>query len=240
MRWTKRRIFMSIWLLFVLCVNIWYWHSFRAKGVSANVFQSDGRVAVEVTTDLMTFTPNDGYSKVFLFYPGAFVDPKAYAPLCRTIAAQGYKSILIKMPWRVALWGYNKPKQLGLCADTSKQYILAGHSQGGRMAAQFVYENPGVIDKLILMATTHPREIDLSKCHIEIMKLYASEDGVASTRDVDANRSKLPATARFFLIEGGNHSQFGYYGFQLGDNRASLSRMEQQTIIAENILAFIR
>jgi hypothetical protein len=30
------------------------------------------------------------------------------------------------------------------------------------------------------------------------------------------------------VIDGGNHSQFGYYGFQLGDHRATVSRAEQQ------------
>lgn len=74
------------------------------------------------------------------------VDPKAYVPLCRKIADNNIKVYLIKMPWGLASKGYNIPKELNLFSDTTKTYILAGHSQGAKMAGQFVYENPNLID----------------------------------------------------------------------------------------------
>ena len=128
---------------------------------------------------------------------------------------------------------------MGMLSDSTKNYILAGHSQGGKMAAQFVYENPGLIDRLILLGTTHPRDINLSSSEIPVLKLYGSNDGVASAGKVLANKSNLPSTAKYIEIEGGNHSQFGYYGFQLGDSRADITREEQQSIILEEILHFI-
>jgi predicted esterase len=66
------------------------------------------------------------------------------------------------MPWRLPNYGYNNPKDLGIFNDTSKQYILAGHSKGAAMASQFLYENPTLVDKLILMGSTHPKRINLS------------------------------------------------------------------------------
>ncbi len=42
--------------------------------------------------------------------------------------------------------------------------------------------------------------------------------------DINKNKSKLPLTTKYVLIEGANHSKFGYYGFQLGDNKASIAR----------------
>jgi len=54
------------------------------------------------------------------------------------------------------------------------------------------------------------------------------------------NKSKLPETTKFVLIQGANHSQFGYYGFQLGDNKADISREKQQQDILDNILSFIK
>jgi pimeloyl-ACP methyl ester carboxylesterase len=42
-------------------------------------------------------------------------------------------------------------------------HILAGHSQGVSMVGQFVYENPDLIDKLILIGTSHPPDISLAK-----------------------------------------------------------------------------
>ena len=135
--------------------------------------------------------------------------------------------------------GHNIPKELNLFGDTSKTYILAGHSQGGKMAAQFVYENPNLIDKLILIGTTHPRDISLSNSSIPIMKIYGSDDGVADEESIMQNKPKLPSATTFVRIEGANHAQFGYYGFQLGDNSATISREQQQTETLKNILEFI-
>ena len=43
-----------------------------------------------------------------------------------------------------------------------------------------------------------------------------------------ANAGKLPPHTKWVTIDGGNHSQFGYYGFQLGDRSATISREAQQ------------
>lgn len=41
-------------------------------------------------------------------------------------------------------------------------------------------------------------------------------------------------------IEGGNHSNFGYYGFQNGDGKSLISREEQHKEVAERLDDFIR
>jgi pimeloyl-ACP methyl ester carboxylesterase len=144
------------------------------------------------------------------------------------------------MPWRLASQGYNLPKELKLFADTSKNYILAGHSLGAKMAAQFVYENPSLIDKLVLIGTTHPRDISLANSKIPILKIYGSNDGVADEESIIKNKSKLPATTKFVKINGANHSQFGYYGFQLGDNSATIGREQQQSETVQHIIEFVQ
>jgi pimeloyl-ACP methyl ester carboxylesterase len=144
------------------------------------------------------------------------------------------------MPWRLASRGYNMPKELHLFDDSTKIYILAGHSQGAKMAGQFVFENPTLISKLILIGTTHPRDISLANSEIPILKIYGSKDGVANEKSIIDNKSKLPETAKFVKIEGANHAQFGYYGTQLGDNTATISRQQQQEETLKSIMEFIR
>jgi hypothetical protein len=41
-------------------------------------------------------------------------------------------------------------------------------------------------------------------------------------------------------IDGGNHSQFGSYGFQPGDWPATISRAEQQRLTREATLEMLR
>lgn len=155
---------------------------------------------VEENSNFFLFTPVKPYKEVLIFYPGAMVDPKAYVPLCRKIADHNIKVYLIKMPWRLASKGYNKPKELHLFKDTTKTYILSGHSQGAKMAAQFVYENPSLIDKLILIASTHPRDISLATREIPTMKIYGSRDGVANETSIMSNKAKLPANTEFTIV----------------------------------------
>jgi hypothetical protein len=91
-----------------------------------------------------------------------------------------------------------------------------------------------------LIATTHPRDIDLSKLDIPVMKISGSRDGVAGMEDILNNKSKLPPATNYVVIEGANHAQFGYYGFQLGDNKATIGRAKQQQVTLDTILAFIK
>lgn len=233
------KILKRIWLIGGIAFIGWLIYSMHAQGVESACFQSNSKVKVEDDDDFISFSPKEKSSNVLIFFPGALVDVDAYAPLCRQLAENGIKTYLIKMPWRQAKLGYNKIKDLKILSDTSLTYTLAGHSQGAKVAAQFVYENPGLINKAVLLATTHPRDIDLSDSRTQFIKIYGSRDGVAKENDVEANKGKLPETTVYKRIEGANHSQFGYYGFQLGDQSASISREEQHRIVLSSILQFI-
>ncbi|MFC7523055.1 alpha/beta hydrolase [Parapedobacter sp. GCM10030251] len=238
-KWTLRRILRAIWIAGGLGFMSWLLYSYQSRGVNAHWLEDSTTVSVQRTGDFFSFSPTGYYDRVMLFYPGAMVDPRAYVPLCRQIADRGVKVYLIRMPWRMAMYGYNKPIELNLLADTTKTYIPAGHSQGAKMAARFVYEHPGLIDKLVLIGTTHPRDISLSDRTLPVLKIYGSKDGVAEEADILANRGNLPATAEVARIEGANHAQFGYYGFQFGDSHATISRAEQQAKTLQHILGFI-
>lgn len=106
-----------------------------------------------------------------------------------------------------------------------RNYVIGGHSQGGKMAAQFVYENPTIFRGLFLMGTSHPRDIDLSSQNLPCIKLYAENGGLASVKEVMDNKNKLPKAAKLILIKGGNHLQFGYLGKLLMDNSNSFNNL---------------
>jgi pimeloyl-ACP methyl ester carboxylesterase len=121
---------------------------------------------------------------------------------------------------------------------TNGKYIIGGHSQGAKMASQFVYENPGVITGLFLLGTSHPRDFDLSDRSIPTIKLYGELDGLASVSEVMENKNKLPKNADLIEIKGGHHSQFGYLGKLLTDESANIDLVEQQQITVEKLTDF--
>ncbi|MCE7039431.1 alpha/beta hydrolase [Dyadobacter sp. CY312] len=229
-----------IWVFLGLCFTAWLLYSMQAHGVDEDDLKSDTQVSVRDMDDFIHFSPAKNSPEVLMFYPGALVAPEAYVPLCHKLAENGIETYLIKMPWRQAKYGYKKIKDLGLLKDKNKKYLLAGHSQGAKMVAQFVHENPGQIDKAILLATTHPRDIDISNTTTKMLKIYGDRDGVADEKDVIANKNKLPVSTHFVKIEGANHSQFGYYGFQLGDRSSGIPREQQQQITLSTMLQFIQ
>jgi hypothetical protein len=57
---------------------------------------------------------------------------------------------------------------------------------------------------------------------------------------LDETSVNLPADTEFYIIEGGNHAQFGDYGFQKGDNIADISLEEQLDLITNKMLDFLR
>jgi pimeloyl-ACP methyl ester carboxylesterase len=89
---------------------------------------------------------------------------------------------------------------------------------------------------LVLIGTSHPRDVDLSALTVPVTKVVGTRDGLASPAEVEANRAKLPLTTRWVWIQGGNHSQFGWYGFQPGDRRATISAAAQREAMVAAVL----
>jgi len=228
-KWTIKKIIRTVWITGGVIFIAWLFYSYQAHDVAKKFFQNSETMNVEENSEFFLFTPTSPSKEVLIFYPGAMVDPKAYVPLCRKIVDSNIKVYLIKMPWRLASNGYNKPKELHLFNDRTKTYILSGHSQGAKMAAQFAYENPALINKLILIATTHPRDISLAGSKIPIMKIYGSKDGIADEKSIMDNKTKLPATTKFIRIDGANHAQFGYYILQVSIRRQQSSDLQRTT-----------
>jgi len=80
------------------------------------------------------------------------------------------------------------------------------------------------------VGTSHPRDFSLAESTLLVTKILGTRDGVAPIERSEENRHLLPATSRWVLIEGGNHSQFGWYGFQPGDHFATIDRDRQQEL----------
>jgi hypothetical protein len=57
---------------------------------------------------------------------------------------------------------------------------------------------------------------------------------------VEANKRLLPNEVHFVAISGGNHAQFGWYGGQVGNGEATISREAQQAQVVEVTLALLR
>lgn len=242
---SKKRKYIHLFLIvFWGSVITWMFSEMQATGLDESVLESDANIEVAFTANHIIFTPKTYTDSVaVLFYPGALVEPVAYAPLARSLAKQGYPVFIQPIPLRLAFTDRLEQKAFETTKQTFSEYskihnwVISGHSKGGSMATKFAHKYPESISGMLLVGTSHPREIDLSFLKVPVTKVSASEDGLASPEEIKQFSSNLPDHTNFVMIEGGNHSQFGYYGFQLGSGTATISRNKQQ---AELITAAIQ
>ena len=219
---------------------------FRAQDLPPDTFTTTAQIRVTETDTHIRFAPSSEASIGWMLLPGCPADPRAYGPLARAIAARGIASVIVKVPYRCAPWPQHAAELrrrvqevIALCGDC--RWTLAGHSRGARHVLEIARTVPArTIASLVLMASTHPRDDDYSSLPMPVLKIMASEDGVAPVETARAGLSRLPLATRFEVIDGGNHSQFAYYGFQLFDGSACISRQEQHARIVMQLMSWLR
>jgi pimeloyl-ACP methyl ester carboxylesterase len=243
--WARiKRVWIALALTATVVFVTWSAVAFRANGAARDALHSDGTVRVAVFDGGRRFEPVSAAAArpALLFFPGGMVDPVAYAPLARAIAVAGYPVTVLHLPRRGALGGADDPDLFARAraimgtARVASRWVVAGHSRGAVVASQLASERPRGMAGLVLIGTTHPRDVDLSGLREPVTKIVGTRDGIARPAAVEANRHLLPASTRWVRIEGGNHSQFGWYGFQPGDRRATVSAEQQRTTTVSAVL----
>ena len=200
----------------------------------------DSTETVTVVDDRpITFTPVDATSTGLIIYPGAFVEPHSYAPAAHALANDGAFVAIVPMPLSLAILGSNRAD--GVIEDHPEvtDWVIAGHSLGGVMAARYTSNHPEAIDGLALWASYPEDGVDLSSWNGETTSIFGTLDGLTKVTDIEDSRARLPSSTEFVAIEGGNHAYFGWYGAQRGDNSATITREDQQRIIIDATAAVI-
>ena len=182
---------------------------------------------VDVTeNNFISFTPeNTTATTGLIIYPGAKVEPEAYAPLANKIAQAGYEVIITPMPLNFAIFDSNAADEVISKFPNIKNWVISGHSLGGVMAAKYASENSNI--KGVIFYASYPQGDELKNSNIKVTSIYGSLDGVADLEKIIGSKDLLPTSTTFVEITGGNHAQFGSYGEQSGDNPAEISADDQ-------------
>ena len=233
----KRQKKIRIWLIpagiIVLLAAIFLIYAgqyYRADTFALSMLESDEKVSV-MPTDYGWLFDGPSEDEALIFYPGAKVEETAYAPLMHRIAEYGMDVCLVKMPFRFAFLGMNKADRVVEMYDYDHWYI-GGHSLGGAMAAVYAAENSGQLTGVIFLAAYPTKSLDES---LRVVTIYGSEDRVLNPDKMSEGEQYMPEEHEEYVIEGGNHAQFGNYGKQSGDGDAAISADEQQRLTAARI-----
>ncbi len=202
--------------------------SYPAHQDAWDALESDEWVTVEQVDDLTAFLPeNPSSDSAIAFYPGAKVEPEAYAPLLRLLAEQGVASVLVSMPSDLAVLAPKKGDRALDEFDQLGPWYAAGHSLGGAMAATWFSKRLDTLEGLALLAAYPGGGTDLSTAKHPVVSITASNDRVLDAEKWKERKANLPDDTLYVDIEGGNHAGFGAYGPQDKDGRATLPAEEQ-------------
>jgi pimeloyl-ACP methyl ester carboxylesterase len=199
--------------------------------------QSDDVVEV-VPGGWVTFRPKGEIPDTgLILYPGARVDPRSYAPAAYEIAKVGYLVVIPSTTLNLAVFSPDVADEVIARYPNVQHWVIAGHSLGGTMAAQYADTHPDAVEALVLWAAYPPSANDLSDSDLKTLSIYGTRDMDVET--IESRKSMLPPDTTWVVIDGGNHGQFGWYGSQPGDNDATITRAEQQRQIVEATIAFL-
>ncbi len=181
----------------------------------------------------------DGPSEIdaLIFYPGGKVEETAYAPFLRLLAEEGLDVCLVRMPFHLAVFGIDRADRILASEkyDYTRWYV-GGHSLGGAAAAMFASKHEELSG--VILCAAYPTK-PLFKEDLELV-IYGSEDGVMNRDRLADGTQYATDHVKEYVIEGGNHAQFGNYGVQSGDGEAAVSAAEQQEAAAAFIIENIR
>jgi len=192
------------------------------KGVSVN-YAFDG---------VLEFIPDEPKAGL-VFYPGANIDYRCYAPLMAKLAKKGFLCILPSPSFDFILMSTNVGVKLKHQYPETDTWYIGGHSLGGVTAAMCIASNPDEFKGLFLLAAYSTK--DLSGSGKQVVSIYGSNDGVLNLAKYEENKKNLPPHTMETVIAGGCHSYFALYGHQDGDGQPTITRDQQICITADAI-----
>lgn len=243
-----RRVWITLGLGATAVFVAWSLIAYRADREAREAWGPTEAVrVVEPRAGLREFTPRtrDRPEVRLVFFPGALVDPMAYAPLMQAVAEAGYGATLVALPRRGAFGGAESEELVRRVSAAlrpsaeGQRIVVGGHSRGGVVASSVVASRASSVHGLVLIGTSHPRDVDLSGFDGPVAKIVGTRDGLASESEVRTNAPLLPPQTEWTWIDGGNHSQFGWYGFQPMDRRARIGEAEQRAIMIDGVLRLL-
>lgn len=222
-RWLQGMVLI---LLLAAITAIWYLRPYQPDEAAKTAMQGGEGITVIDTGDWIAFEGGEAHHTGIIFYPGALVKPESYAPIARTLAGDGYRVFIARMPLNLAVSDSDRANQV-LEAFPDQSFVIGGHSQGGAMAARYATKHLDRISGVFFLGAYPDKRGRLKESGVPVLSLLGSRDGVVDPLKYEQGKQYLPDDTVYMTIEGGNHAQFGSYGAQEGDQPAAISPQEQ-------------
>lgn len=238
----KRKIVKGIFaiaLILSISISIWVNITYSPDDTALSYTVSTESVEVFEESFGTRFKPiNKQKSSGIIFYPGAKVEPEAYSPLAFRLAEEGYMTVIVEMPFNLAVIDKDRGKKVIDFYEGVEHWYIGGHSLGGAMAGSFAYEYNNIIDGVFFLGA-YPVK-DLSEKGLDVLLINGSLDTIIDDKRLKEAKDLIPKNSLNIIISGGNHSQFGAYGLQKKDQEAEISFKEQLEQTVKQVIKLVK
>ena len=221
----------------VMVFVIWASSAMGPAPEALAALRSDEHVTVSLHEYIVFQPAKKRLTTAFVFYPGARADYRSYAAPLHKIAADGYLVVLLPARLNFAVFDVNAADRAIAAFPEIRHWVVGGHSLGGMAAATYASRKED-LDGVVFWAS-YPVNDALKNIDMKILSIYGTLD-ISGMDRFDAARTDLPQDTEFVIIDGGNHAQFGDYGFQPGDNEGTITRLDQQKQVVEATVKFLK
>jgi hypothetical protein len=147
-------ILAAVLLIVTAAFVLWANDAYPPTAAAWQALKTDPLVNVNLESGVYTFSPvNTAPATGFIFYPGGRVDYRAYAPVLRMIAEQGYLVALVPAPLNLAFFDINAAAPVLSQHPEIKHWVVSGHSLGGVAASVFAKDHLSALDGLVFFAS---------------------------------------------------------------------------------------
>ena len=222
-----RRIALAASGLFVLAALVltaWYRIDGQPLPETTSYLAGDGFSLRRESDGGLVFAPAVANGHGLLIMHGALIKPESYARTAAYFAGRGYTVYLPNGFARLSILAVDRAAARLDELDVENWFFI-GHSMGG-LSALTLAERHAVRPRAIaLWASAMP--VDFSTLEVPILFLWGDADGLLPPAQLEAARARLPDTARFLTVAGGNHRDFAMYSHQFFDNEGRLGWQKQ-------------
>ena len=237
MRNKRSRYFRIITLIAILifAITVYLFQHYEPTVDATVLIERHSDMIVEEKIGLkkaLVITPEGVDESVgWIIYPGGKVDYRAYAILGYQLAQEsGQRVIIVSFPFHLAVFDINAGKAWTDEYEDTEHWYVIGHSLGGVMGAQMAKNNEKVIG--IGFLASYP-SVNFSDSDIRMISIRGSSDKILNLAAFADAQGKFSPYTEFYVISGGNHSQFGSYGFQKDDGMATVTKENQIKTVVE-------
>lgn len=227
---------LAVLLIIVGGMFVWINNTYKPSDeLFSLVFEDD----YQKVGDFYVFEPKTESNETgIVLYPGALVEPLSYAYYANELSKQGYLVAIAEVTFNLSIMDNEKASEFISEHEEIESWYVAGHSMGGVSATMYANNHKDIVDGVILLASYPSSSTDLSDTDLDVLSIYAENDGLSTEEKIQNTANNLPSATTYVEIIGGNHAQFGMYGEQSGDGEASVSTVDQQNEMVSKTLYF--